>query len=165
MSKAAGGLRDRRRRDVLELLARARPASLDQGQSGPPADQAARIKAAREDLRTLYVACTRAEDYLILSAALKSDFSPQSPWMLTLAERFDLKTGKCLGSDLPPETVPKVAIAGPEAPAPSPAGRPAAQRTTRKASPPAVAVEPTSPLPRIWTVGEVEALLASGPRP
>ena len=48
MSKAAGGLRDRRRRDVLELLARARPASLDPGQSGPPAQQAAARLAAAD---------------------------------------------------------------------------------------------------------------------
>src|SRR5262249_38367570 len=32
MTKPAGGLRDRRRPDVMELLARARPASLDPGQ-------------------------------------------------------------------------------------------------------------------------------------
>ena len=48
MSKAAGGLRDRRGRDVLELLARARPASLDPGQSGPPAQQAAARLAAAD---------------------------------------------------------------------------------------------------------------------
>src|SRR5215467_11840336 len=41
MSKPAGGLRDRRRPDVLELLARARPASLDPGQD--PQRQAAEI--------------------------------------------------------------------------------------------------------------------------
>ena len=46
MSKAAGGLRDRRRRDVLELLARARPASLDPGQSELPAERAAARLAA-----------------------------------------------------------------------------------------------------------------------
>jgi hypothetical protein len=48
MSKAAGGLRDRRRRDVLELLARARPASLDPGQSGLPAERAAALLAAAD---------------------------------------------------------------------------------------------------------------------
>ena len=47
MSKAAGGLRDRRRHDVLELLARARPASLDPGQAGlPPEEIAARLAMA-----------------------------------------------------------------------------------------------------------------------
>jgi hypothetical protein len=48
MSKAAGGLRDRHGRDVLELLARARPASLDPGQNGPPAEQAAARLAAAD---------------------------------------------------------------------------------------------------------------------
>ena len=41
MTKSAGGLRDRRRPDVMELLARARPASLDPGQD--PQRQAAEI--------------------------------------------------------------------------------------------------------------------------
>src|SRR6516164_2389728 len=41
MTKPAGGLRDRRRPDVMELLARARPASLDPGQD--PQRQAAEI--------------------------------------------------------------------------------------------------------------------------
>src|SRR5436190_7620779 len=35
MTKPAGGLRDRRRPDVMELLARARPASLDPGGQDP----------------------------------------------------------------------------------------------------------------------------------
>src|SRR6516225_9195170 len=41
MTKPAGGLRDRRRPHVMELLARARPASLDPGQD--PQRQAAEI--------------------------------------------------------------------------------------------------------------------------
>ncbi len=61
------------------------------------------IEEWREDLRTLYVACTRAQDYLILSAALPTDFSPQSPWMLALAEGFDLRTGRCLDPSVPGE--------------------------------------------------------------
>ena len=48
MSKAAGGARERHRRDVLELLAQARPASLDPGPAGlPPEEFAARITAAQ----------------------------------------------------------------------------------------------------------------------
>ena len=48
MTKSAGGLRDRRRRDVMELLARARPASLDPGQGPQPqAAEIARVAAAR----------------------------------------------------------------------------------------------------------------------
>jgi hypothetical protein len=47
MTKPAGGLRGQRRGDVMELLARARPASLDPGQAGPrPAEVAARLAAA-----------------------------------------------------------------------------------------------------------------------
>ena len=47
MTKSAGGPRDRRRGDGMELLARARPASLDPGQVGPrPAEAAARLAAA-----------------------------------------------------------------------------------------------------------------------
>jgi hypothetical protein len=46
MSKAAGGLRHRHRPDVMQLLARAHPASLDPG-AAPPADEvAARLMAA-----------------------------------------------------------------------------------------------------------------------
>jgi ATP-dependent helicase/nuclease subunit A len=56
----------------------------------------------REDLRTLYVACTRPQDYLVLSAALAEDHRPAGPWMLTLAERFGLDTGACLPPDIPP---------------------------------------------------------------
>src|SRR5262249_42407896 len=61
-------------------------------------------------LRTLYVACTRAQDYLVLSSALPPSFRPSSPWMLTLAERFDLRSGACLADGVPPERVPKVRV-------------------------------------------------------
>jgi hypothetical protein len=47
MTKPAEGLRGRRRGDVMELLARARPASLEPGQAGlRPAEVAARLAAA-----------------------------------------------------------------------------------------------------------------------
>jgi hypothetical protein len=47
MTKPAVGPRDRRHGDVMELLARARPASLNPGQAGPrPAEAAARLAAA-----------------------------------------------------------------------------------------------------------------------
>jgi hypothetical protein len=49
MSKAAGGLREHRRRDVMDLLARARPASLDPPAAAPSAEQmTARVMAAAE---------------------------------------------------------------------------------------------------------------------
>lgn len=46
-----------------------------------------------ETVRLLYVAVTRAADYLILSAGLPYDRKPQSPWMKLLARHFDLNTG------------------------------------------------------------------------
>jgi len=46
-----------------------------------------------ETVRLLYVAVTRAADYLILSAGLPYDRRYQSPWMKLLARHFDLSTG------------------------------------------------------------------------
>ncbi len=72
----------------------------------------------REDLRTLYVACTRAQDYLVLSAALKRDDSPASAWMLQLAQRFDLRSGECRDAGLPPGKRPRVRVTDEAAPPP-----------------------------------------------
>jgi ATP-dependent helicase/nuclease subunit A len=63
-----------------------------------------------EDLRTLYVACTRAEDYLVLSAALPESFRPTGAWMYALAERFDLGTGSCLDAGIAEESRPRVRV-------------------------------------------------------
>ncbi len=76
-------------------------------EDGPPFPEFAwRLYEARceledwhEGLRTLYVACTRARDYLVLSAALREGHAAEAPWILTLAERFDLATGRCVGAD------------------------------------------------------------------
>lgn len=46
-----------------------------------------------ESIRMLYVAVTRAADYLILSTGLPFDRKHQSPWMNLLARHFDLSTG------------------------------------------------------------------------
>lgn len=46
-----------------------------------------------ETVRLLYVAVTRAADYLILSAGLPYSRKIQSPWMKLLAQNFDLSTG------------------------------------------------------------------------
>jgi ATP-dependent helicase/nuclease subunit A len=73
-----------------------------------------------ESLRTLYVACTRAEDYLILSSGLPPSLKPASPWMQTLAERFDLRSGNCL-SEAPCEVRP-VDVASLPRPEPDVAG-------------------------------------------
>jgi ATP-dependent helicase/nuclease subunit A len=64
----------------------------------------------QEDLRTLYVACTRAEDHLILSAALTDPPRPATTWMLTLAEQFDLTTGACRDPEVPPGERPEVRV-------------------------------------------------------
>ncbi len=64
----------------------------------------------REDLRTLYVACTRAEDYLILSAALPANYSPATSWTLLLSQRFDLRSGKCLNAAVAKERYPRVRV-------------------------------------------------------
>ncbi len=63
-----------------------------------------------EALRTLYVACTRARDYLILSGAMDPSYEPGNPWMTTLAERFDLATGQCLAPDLSEKERPRVRV-------------------------------------------------------
>jgi ATP-dependent helicase/nuclease subunit A len=64
----------------------------------------------REELRMLYVACTRAQDYLILSAALPARYSPKTSWMLLLSERFDVRSGKCLNPRVAAGRAPRVRI-------------------------------------------------------
>jgi ATP-dependent helicase/nuclease subunit A len=55
-----------------------------------------------ERSRLLYVATTRAADYLILSASVKDIDAASGPWMRLLAKRFDLRTGELLAT-LPDE--------------------------------------------------------------
>ena len=54
---------------------------------------------AEERKRLLYVACTRASDYLMLSSSFKDIQKeidkPRSDWLKFLSERFELKTGIC----------------------------------------------------------------------
>jgi hypothetical protein len=76
----------------------------------------------REDLRILYVACTRARDLLVLSAGLLERFPDDSPkdrpvpvkapnsWMLALGERYHLGTGECLDGTIPPARRPAVSV-------------------------------------------------------
>jgi ATP-dependent helicase/nuclease subunit A len=70
------------------------------------------VEDYRESLRTLYVACTRAQDYLILSAGLTPALRPSSPWMQTLARGFDLRSGECLVPDILPKKRPQVRVLG-----------------------------------------------------
>jgi ATP-dependent helicase/nuclease subunit A len=72
-----------------------------------------------ESVRLLYVAVTRAADYLILSAGLSYDRKIESPWMKLLARHFDLDTGApaldpylgrlALG-DVPPDQIPAIRV-------------------------------------------------------
>jgi ATP-dependent helicase/nuclease subunit A len=52
-----------------------------------------------ERKRLLYVACTRAADYLILSSSLEAHAEPCSDWTALIGDRFDLENG-ALTADL-----------------------------------------------------------------
>ena len=123
------------------------------------------IEDWHESLRTLYVACTRARDYLILSAAVKPSFRPSSTWMLTLAERFDLSSGACLVPDLPPDMVPRVRVRQPEGGAARLAAPPGPAQLARPTGAASFAAPVSVPLrrtgQRVFTVAELEALLAA----
>jgi ATP-dependent helicase/nuclease subunit A len=73
----------------------------------------------REELRTLYVGCTRAEDYLVLSASVQAEYRPDGPWLRLLAERFDLRSGHCLVPCPDAERTPKVRVVETVAPPPA----------------------------------------------
>jgi ATP-dependent helicase/nuclease subunit A len=126
---------------------------------------AEKIEDWHEDMRTLYVACTRAQDYLVLSAAVKKPGEGTNPWMLTLAERFDPETGACRGPVGDEQHRPSVRVVksqddlGPvpaATAAPEPRFLPAADRA---------ALEDIAAIPlrlsskRVFTLGEVERLL------
>jgi ATP-dependent helicase/nuclease subunit A len=119
------------------------------------------VEEWREDLRTLYVACTRAEDYLVLSAALKPDLRPEGSWMRLLAERFDLHTGRCLVTELAPEQVPQIrvtdALRPPPAASPPPAQAPLKPKGTGVPAQSVVLANP--PAPYIITMNELQCLL------
>ncbi len=94
----------------------------------------------QEDLRTLYVACTRARDYLILSSALPDERQPAGPWMQTLAGRFDLESGRCLAADVEEARRPAVCVYDrrrppPPAPPAPPENEPAAPRRAATTGP------------------------------
>jgi ATP-dependent helicase/nuclease subunit A len=55
------------------------------------------IQDAEERKRLLYVATTRAADYLMLSTSLAAYDNLQSDWLRLLAERFDLASGHFTG--------------------------------------------------------------------
>jgi hypothetical protein len=118
-----------------------------------------------EDLRTLYVACTRPRDYLVLSAALPANYQASGPWMLTLAERFDLTSGLCRADDVLPEHRPAIRVHDVDRPPPAPERTVVKEPLPREDQP--VPELPTIPLAgrsaRCVSVEELEASLV-GPR-
>ncbi len=73
---------------------------------------AEREEAEAEIVRLLYVACTRAADYLVLSSGLDKLGKTKGPWMELLSRRFDLFTGKLLEAATPDQLV-KVTLSRP----------------------------------------------------
>ena len=123
----------------------------------------------QEDLRVLYVACTRARDLLILSAGLSEPLggavggrTPLPPkaanhWTLALAERFDLRTGRCLAADVRPQDVPAVRVTEASA-ASEVAGVADVHDAPAGVRPHAGAPLPSPPLPRMLTLPALEGL-------
>lgn len=60
------------------------------------------VAEKQERDRLLYVAATRAADYLVLSSSIADVDKPESTWLKRLGNRFDLNTGE-LREELPPE--------------------------------------------------------------
>jgi ATP-dependent helicase/nuclease subunit A len=73
--------------------------------------------------RLLYVATTRAGDYLVLSSGLQDLDQPRGPWLEMLQRQFDLRTGMPLSSPgaAPPRPLAKVILEEP--PLPKKAGK------------------------------------------
>jgi hypothetical protein len=120
------------------------------------------LEEYHEDLRTLYVACTRAMDFLVLSAPLPEPFSPASAWTLALENAFDLTTGRCQIADLASGESPHVRVVRDLAET-SPSGFPgarAASAASRSLDATAVVSIPVRLARyRIVSVAEIESLL------
>jgi ATP-dependent helicase/nuclease subunit A len=69
-----------------------------------------KVEEAAEMNRLLYVATTRAADYLILSTGVQTLGEAKSPWMQLLDRRFDLTTGRFLGELPPGQDPPQVKV-------------------------------------------------------
>jgi ATP-dependent helicase/nuclease subunit A len=72
--------------------------------------------------RLLYVATTRAADYLILSSGVQRLDKPDAPWMRLVARRFCLQTGRCLAALPDDYTQPEVLVTRTEPPPPADSG-------------------------------------------
>ncbi len=115
-----------------------------------------------EELRVLYVGCTRAMDYLVLSGSRPAESLPNAPWLLTLADAFDLDTGQCRVPGTPPAEVPTVRVFTPMFPpsevSPFP---PAPPRPLEPVAVLRAAVEPRPASPRGLTPMSVEEVARS----
>jgi ATP-dependent helicase/nuclease subunit A len=98
-----------------------------------------------EDLRTLYVACTRAEDYLILSTALLESPKPTNTATTVLMERFDLGTGECRDDAIAVDERPLVRVVGPDAALEAVSGRRRDRKLPALTAADAVGVGPIEP--------------------
>jgi ATP-dependent helicase/nuclease subunit A len=120
-----------------------------------------------EDLRILYVACTRARDLLVLSAGvaepLPAGGSPDralpvkaaNTWMLALGERFNLRSGECVDKMIPSTERPRVSvrIVEPSAAPPRTVRREAASVLEMAARD--IAPIPTSPWPDVVCLSDL----------
>ena len=77
-----------------------------------------RAQDAAELNRLLYVATTRAADYLILSSGVERLDNTKGPWMELLARQFDLATGRFVGELAASEPLPEVRVITEEPSAP-----------------------------------------------
>ncbi|MEX2306351.1 MAG: UvrD-helicase domain-containing protein [Pirellulales bacterium] len=84
---------------------------------------AERAADLEERQRMLYVACTRAADYLILSSSLEDFVKPKSDWMKLVAERFDLADGQLIARLPPDNETPQVRVTTDPATEYKPVGR------------------------------------------
>lgn len=115
----------------------------------------------QEDLRVLYVACTRARDLLILSTGLPgslmtNDHLPANHWTLALEERFNIQTGQCIASDVLPGERPDVRVVLSEACQAS--GRfNNAGSAIHPGAPGAFSALPEQPRPAIYSLPALEA--------
>ncbi len=105
-----------------------------------------------ERVRLLYVACTRAADYLILSASAAAAEKASSEWLALLAKRFDLFNGTPADGAEMRGPLPEVAVTTEEPPRPE-AARTESRASLRKAVEAALksrrspGVDPAAPVP------------------
>jgi ATP-dependent helicase/nuclease subunit A len=137
------------------------PKEISPGDSMTGRDLYAMIEADEdraETERLLYVATTRAADYLLLSSGVKQVGIAASPWMELLARRFDLETGALQGTLPPGYESPAIAVTNER---PKLGDQPSAGRARvdlqgvlEKAE--RLAAQPGAPLPRSMAPLEVD---------